>query len=184
MTQKSSPLLCHPATPNSTVQAIEAAATFSDDGCLTFSYRLSGDTACLRIPEKQTPSRTDNLWQHTCFEAFIGMEGETAYHEFNFSPSGQWAAYAFSDYRQRTDALPVIATPKISTRIFTDRLELEAIIDVTTILQPPGGAPLRIGLSAVIENRNVETSYWALCHPAGKPDFHDHRTFLLKDTDQ
>ncbi len=179
MTQKSLPLRCHPATPATAVQAIEATTIFSDDGRLTVTYRLYGDTTCLRIPEKQSPSRTDNLWQHTCFEAFIGIEGETAYHEFNFSPSGQWAAYAFSDYRQRTDIFPELEAPDIRTRIFPDRLELEASIAQTALPRTPERRLLQIGLSAVVENRTGGMSYWALSHATAKPDFHDRRSFII-----
>jgi len=37
----------------------------------------------LRVP--------DELWQHTCFEAFIGTSSGAGYYEFNFAPSTQWA---------------------------------------------------------------------------------------------
>jgi hypothetical protein len=38
---------------------------------------------------------------------------------------------------------------------------------------------LRLGLSAVIESCNGSLSYWALRHPAGKPDFHHADAFAL-----
>lgn len=81
------------------IHSLAADVERTPDGGLVFSYRLQGDMARLRIPAG-VAGRGDRLWEQTCFEAFIAPRGATAYVEFNFSPSGQWAAYAFSDYRQ------------------------------------------------------------------------------------
>lgn len=81
--------------------------------------------ARLLIPEPKNSARTDLLWEHTCFEAFIGLSGSPAYREFNFSPSGQWAAYAF-DYRQRVEQ-PETEAPQIDA-CSPSRLELDAIV--------------------------------------------------------
>jgi hypothetical protein len=136
--------------------------------------------ARLLIPEPHTPERTDSLWEHTCFEAFIGVAGSAAYREFNFSPSGQWAAYAFSGYREPDDAIAPISTPQITTRRFAGRLEIEALIAADAL--PPGGA-WQIGLTAVVEAADTvdgSHSYWALHHPAQRPDFHLRDAFTLE----
>jgi hypothetical protein len=173
-------LLCHPATPAPVVRTIEASATLRPDGSLALAYRLWGDMARLLIPEPHTPERTDSLWEHTCFEAFIGVAGSAAYREFNFSPSGQWAAYAFSGYREPDDAIAPISTPQITTRRFAGRLEIEALIAADAL--PPGGA-WQIGLTAVVEAADTvdgSHSYWALHHPAQRPDFHLRDAFTLE----
>ena len=46
-----------------------------------------------------------------------------------------------------------------------------------------GGASalhLRLGAAAVLEDDNGRLSYWALCHPPGKPDFHHPDGFVLE----
>ena len=97
--------------------------------------------------------------------------GGPAYREFNFSPSGEWAAYAFAAYR---DGGPlVIADPIITVRRAPERLELEASV-------PVEGASLRIGLSVVVEDAEGALSYWALRHAPGKPDFHHRDAFALE----
>jgi len=174
-------LICHPATPAPVVRTIEAQAALLADGRLRIAYRLWGDMVRLRIPATQAPDRTDMLWEHTCFEAFIAAAGETSYREFNFSPAGQWAAYAFSDYRQRDEMADPAVPPQITTRLFAGRLELEAIIAAEAL--PPGAAAFRIGLSAVVEAADTvdgSHSYWALRHPAARPDFHQHAAFTLE----
>src|SRR3546814_9971873 len=39
--------------------------------------------------------------------------------------------------------------------------------------------PVRVALSAVIEETDGTKSYWALRHPPGKPDFHHPDCFAL-----
>ena len=173
-------LLCHPATAAPVVRNIEARATIQPDGTLSIAYRLWGDMARLLIPEPHPPERTDSLWEHSCFEAFVGVAGETAYREFNFSPSGQWAAYAFSDYRQPDDSLAPISAPSITTRRFAGRLEIDVIVARDAL---PTGTTLQIGLSAVVEAADIvdgSHSYWALSHRAQRPDFHQRAAFILE----
>ncbi|MEY3786902.1 MAG: hypothetical protein RLZ75_1109, partial [Pseudomonadota bacterium] len=92
-------LTCHTGTPSNASQNITVTLDFLTEGTLRLSYKLTGDLTQIRVPKAQNSNAVDGLWQHTCFELFIAVEGEANYHEFNFSPSGQWAAYAFSDYR-------------------------------------------------------------------------------------
>src|SRR5215468_2832476 len=84
-------LKCHPETSSRAVLGIEASVGWSDSGALTINYVLTGEIVRLRIPPRGEPHRTDRLWEHTCFEAFVGVTGKSEYCEFNFSPSGEWA---------------------------------------------------------------------------------------------
>jgi hypothetical protein len=141
---------------------------------LTFS--LLGDISALRIPESRSPRRADDLWQHTCFEVFV-MAGEgPEYREFNFSPSGEWAAYGFQSYRNG-GVLENELSPGIVVRKATDKLELAAEISQGHL---PPGRVLRLGLSAMVEDVDGILSYWALRHPSGKPDFHHADAFDLQ----
>lgn len=142
---------------------------------LKLVYILGGSPARLRLPHPTVPKRADGLWQHTCFEAFISVVGSPAYTELNFSPSGEWAAYRFTRYRDGMSNVDVAAL-LIACRQDRARLELSATIALKDL---PSG-PLRIGLSAVIEDVDGNKSYWALAHPAAKPDFHDPASFILE----
>jgi len=168
-------LCCHPTTPCDAVRDLAVVAGKLPDGSLQLSYRLVGDLARLRLPEPGQPLRTDGLWRHTCFEAFIGSDGTNAYREFNFSPSGAWAAYAFAGYREdmKVLAMPV---PEIEVRRSEHTLELVVRLPVEDL---PAASSLRLGLSAVIETADAGLSYWALRHAAGRPDFHSPDSFIL-----
>jgi len=152
----------HPDFPVDSAINVEVVRSI---GLLALRYTLKGAVADLAIPPSAAPGRTDELWKHTCFEAFIQPTPGDGYLEFNFAPSTQWAAYAFTGYRQGMSPAD-IPPPTIQTRATDTTLELA----VTLRGLPPG--PCRLALTAVIETISGAKSYWALAHPPGKPDFH------------
>lgn len=146
-------------------------------GRLRLSYRLKGNISSLRIPALQTaPGPADGLWQHTCFEAFLAPKQEERYQEFNFSPSGQWQTYEFLRYRERLQTPEQALLPKLNCRGEARGLCLTAELPGNT-LKP--GQNYCLGLSTVLELENGELTYWALTHPADKPDFHHRDGFIL-----
>lgn len=169
-------LTCHPASPCPIALEIVASAEFAEDNQLCLRYLLTGDLAAIRFPSPQAASAADNLWQHTCCEAFIGLTGDTAYREFNFSPSGQWAAYRFNDYRVRDEHFQPPAFPQITCQQDDSRCELIALLPPLLL---PDDADLQLGLTAVIETIDGSKSYWALSHDAAQPDFHLRASFAL-----
>jgi hypothetical protein len=173
-------LICHPASPTNAVRTLRAHISEATDGALRVAYVIEGELARIRIPEPRVPRFTDNLWQHTCFEMFIRQDGAHGYHEFNFSPSGEWAAYAFERYREAKPASDVTPDPQITLSRGAGSLELNARVPLER-LSP--GALLTLGLAAVIEDTDGTLSYWALAHPADRPDFHhpDAFTFELRE---
>lgn len=149
---------------------------------LRLQYLLRGDIGKLKIPALQHPAAVDGLWRHTCFELFVTTAATTAYREFNFSPSGLWAAYAFSDYRTRqpwtAQRPPIIQVEQTSTQ-----LHLDTSIAVPDLPSQDPNQPLLLGLAAVLETSAGELCYWALRHPAERPDFHHRSAFacILND---
>ena len=173
------PLVCHPSTPPGGVTAIAAGARVTRDGLLACSFRVDGALEHLRIPPPGVPRMGSRLWQHTCFEAFVAAGSGPAYQEFNFAPSGEWAAFAFRGYRDGEALTDAALAPQITVRRGATWLELDASVQ---LLQPSPSdvhAPLRLSLTAVIETQDGALSYWALCHPPGAPDFHHPDTFAL-----
>ena len=160
------PLVCHPDTP---AAAITGVGVTLAPGRLDYAVAGAG---ALRVPPHARPRRTDGLWKTSCFEMFVKPLGGEAYLEFNFSPSTQWAAYAFDGYRGGMRDLPLSAIPLIARAG-----------DSWTVTLPPLEALRRgctIALSAVIEEVDGTISYWALRHPPGKPDFHHPDCFALE----
>jgi hypothetical protein len=168
----------HHTTPARAVGVIRAGCVLSDDRRLRFTYRIEAapDQLCwTRHPEA---GRRDELWRHTCCEAFIAT-GIESYLEFNFSPDGSWAAYAFSSYRRRRQPDPVLDAPEITVCFDARGMRLEAVTDARGLREDCGSEGLRMGLAAVIEETGGPTSFWALGHPRPQPDFHDAGGFVL-----
>jgi len=143
---------------------------------LALRYRVEADADRLLVPALRTPRRADGLWRHTCFEAFVQPAQQDGYLEFNFSPSGEWAAYGFDQRRKGLRNLELPAPPGIDCTHGAGQLEL----CVTLRLDSLPVLPLRLGLTAVVEDRDGALAYWALRHPAGPPDFHDPESFTLR----
>ena len=171
-------LICHTDTVCNAAQAVHIKVEPQPQGALRLNYELTGDLTQIRIPAPQLPDAVDGLWEHTCFEVFVAVAGNAGYHEFNFSPSGQWAAYGFSDYRVRS-AWMVSQAPVISFARTNGHLLLEAIIAATDLPENIARKPLQLGLTAVIEANDGSRSYWALNHPETRPDFHHRAGFTL-----
>ena len=176
----SAELYRHPDTPCALVESINAALRRERGRVLAVTYALKGVVDQLRIPPNRPPARLHDLWQHTCFEIFIGATNDAEYYEFNFSPSGEWAAYEFRDYRDGGPFDGDGITPKIAVQRDAAALELNAVVRLDCLPGIEAGVSLWIGLAAVIEDVNGALSYWALKHPPGKPDFHHPDNFTLQ----
>jgi hypothetical protein len=149
-------------------------------GHLVLCYRVTGAIRDLRLPRMAPPRRADELWQHTCFEAFLRAPPDAAYYEFNFAPSTQWAAYRFSAYRDGMSMAEAVGAPRIDLRPGNEAYELQASLDLAGITDLPSDAAWRLGLSAVIEEAGGRKSYWALAHPPGRADFHHLDSFACE----
>lgn len=124
-----------------------------------------------------TSARRDELWKHTCFEAFVGGGARGAYHEINLAPSADWAAYTFEGYRAGMSEALIEAWSW--ERLGDSRsLVLTADIDLRRADVDKDRA-WRLALSAVIEDIKGDKTYWALAHPSHKPDFHHPDSFTL-----
>ncbi len=168
----------HPSTRAEAVRAIQVLVHRSASAELRMTFRLDGDIPRVRVPLPGVPRIATQLWQHTCFEAFIAVDGQVAYHEFNFAPSGEWAAYGFRGYRNGGPLANETMRPHIAVRSTGSRLELDALVRLDALSAIHPNASIRIGLSAVIEACDG-LSYWSIHHPADKPDFHDAAGFAL-----
>ncbi len=146
---------------------------------LVLSYVVTGNVSDIRMPPVTADARSDELWRHTCFEAFVGAASGAGYYEFNFAPSTQWAAYWFTGYRSGKRIAAEISTPSIEVRSSPDRYTLQALLELGG-LSGLSSKALRLGVAAVIEDANGDKSYWALAHPPGKPDFHHADGFALE----
>ncbi len=160
-------LIPHPACPPGPIARLRVESDLREDH-LWLRFIAEGRIEGVIWPAAAPAVRADDLWRHTCFEAFVRTAD--GYREFNLSPSGRWAAYRFAGYR--TGMAPAAETAEvIGFRTRPGLVELEARIQT-----PPDQEAL--GFSAVIETDDKTLTYWALAHPSAKPDFHHPDSFV------
>jgi hypothetical protein len=173
------PLAPHAASPQTAAERLVADVARGEQNRLQVKFRLSGDIAALVLPMPAEPARTDGLWRHTCFEVFIAAADSPEYWEFNFSPSGAWAVYHFGAYRAGMEPVVEATAPVITQEAGAGEFTLVVTLDLGWLPRAFAGSGLRLGLTAVIEDRAQGLSYWALKHGAEKPDFHRADGFLV-----
>ena len=177
---KPTELTAHPSTPNDAVRSLGVRLRAKEPDILVFHYSLTADMSRVRVPPSGGGGPADALWKHTCFEAFVAAADAPGYHEFNFSPSHDWAIYRFNAYREGMSRVEGGEAPKISVRQVDGGLELESTVRLSHLADLRDARHLRVAMTAVIEDDTGELSYWGLRHPSGKPDFHHSDGFALE----
>jgi len=170
----------HPDSRPFSVSHIEVEVARANADSLVLSYLVTGDMSDVHIASITTPTRSDGLWRHTCFEAFIRASSDDGYYEFNFAPSTQWAAYWFSSHRHGMRVAAEISEVPIEVHANADAYKLQASLRLDRLSGLPRNGVWHLGLSAVIEDTGGRKSYWALVHPPGQPDFHHADCFAYE----
>jgi hypothetical protein len=171
------PLVCHPDTPAVAVRGLTVEVDLSFDDGFVLRFVIDGEVDHIVLPAGDgqlviADGATDGLWQSTCFEAFLTEEGTPDYTEFNYTPDGRWACYQFDDYRS------LLGPDELAPwDMAAERSDARYALRVEPGIFPDRGS--KLALSAVIEELDGTKSYWALCHPPGKPDFHHPDCFRL-----
>jgi hypothetical protein len=172
-------LVPHPTTVSSPPFAVwasaERSAAFGETATLNLWFGVSAPMSRFVVPPPVAePTRRNNLWQSTCFECFLKGEHEEAYQEWNFSPSGDWAAYDFESERQGMMPAEIDSPPYVRVEDNLTWWGLGATLSI------PADAKGTIALSAVIEGRGGERYFFALHHPSAQPDFHHPDCFTAR----
>jgi hypothetical protein len=70
--------------------------------------------------------------------------------------------------------------PEIVCNTGGETVEVAVTLDLSWLARAYPNRGLCLGLSAVIEDKAQVLSYWALKHPAEKPDFHHADSFVVE----
>jgi hypothetical protein len=157
------------------VRALDVHLLEASAETLRLRYVLDAPIAHLRIPPSRESRHADDLWRHTCFEAFMRVEESPAYYELNVSPSTEWALYSFTGTRKGMAPVAEVPAPEVRMQRSAQRLEMEVRLDLRSLSRLA-----TLALAAVIEDENARLSYWALKHPSPQPDFHHPDAFVLE----
>jgi hypothetical protein len=169
-------LVRHDASAETGVERVSARFLTRSRNEIVLRYCATGDLSTVTVPRRVSGRRKDDLWRNTCFEFFARFENEPAYWEMNFSPSSDWAAYRFSDYRNNRRNEPLASAAFFDILTTENRLRVDIRLSLGA-LQSRSLRTARFGFSAVFRDAEERMSYWALAHPEGQPDFHHPTCF-------
>ena len=146
---------------------------------LSLRYQLTGDLKQVVIPRlSDTPVRSHELWENTCFEFFLGVKDSAQYWEFNLSPAGHWNVYHFDGYRQGMQEETAFNILPFSIQKQSDSLTLVLDVDLGKIVAIE--QELQVAITTVIKNKNCDITCWALAHSGIEPDFHLRDSFMIE----
>ncbi len=161
---------------------VRVEAVWQASGAMAFSFGLRPGPGWdslegLRISSRTgLPQRRDGLWDHTCFEAFLGWLNRRTTGSSTPLPTATGTS---------TPSAPTAALR--SWWICPSHLGLSCAVRpgicaaTSSSISPPcwpEAMQPEIGLAMVVEEQEDRLSYWALSHPGDQPDFHDRRAFL------
>lgn len=176
-------LKLHPHSVCDAIRAFVVDVARAGANDLILAYDIEGEIEELSLPPAHVGHRADELWKHTCFEAFVKPAGADAYVELNLAPSGDFAAYRFGGYRagmalaENVEPVALATESRPSRRAKIGRGKRDAWYQRRVTWHVPDFSSGALALSAVVEEANGRTSYWALDHPPGAPDFHHPACF-------
>ena len=151
---------------------MQIVSQFLKDGALFLRWRIDGAQQVVLPPYAGT-GRGEDLWKTTCFELFLDL-GEGRYREFNFSPSGRWAAMDFASYRVKSVNAELGDWPETSVDRGDSILAGAVRVPRAALAGATQGA-----LTTVVEEEGGVLSFWAGAHHKEQPDFHDRTCFTL-----
>ena len=141
-------------------------------------YQIQGNKIGFHWPNKsQIPERQIGLWESTCFEIFIKHKDGDEYFEFNFSPNGNWNCFYFAKRGEPLREAQINFNPKIN-HLEEGKLTVEINKNCLGDGFWEAGC-MQVNISAVIESKEGNLSYWALEHKDSEPNFHNFSSFVL-----
>lgn len=148
---------------------------------LLIHYEVVGDVKNILFSAPSAPARKDNLWKATCFEFFLAVPDCPEYWEFNMSPSGEWNVYHMDAYRQinMREEARIYQLPFVFQKDHGYSLDIS--VDLNPIIQPEQS--LKVGITAIIQTKDGNETYWALAHPGAptaQADFHSRESLILE----
>ena len=169
-------LIPHATTPCEFIRSVAVSVARISVSEMALVYMVEGTVGRLRIPPPQAPVRAEGLWRETCFEAFLRAGRSISYTEFNYAPSGAWAAYRFEDYRRGMRPIEPMLAPGILCTPRAQSLQVYVRINIPLMTRDDQ----HIALATILQDTEGHISYWALAHAPGRPDFHDAVGFAAK----
>src|SRR2546426_6101761 len=126
-------LTAHPSTAGDVVRGLAVRVLIEEPGILRLGYSLDADLSRVRVPSSRAGSRTDGLWRHTCYEAFVAPADAAGYCELNFSPSLDWAINRRSEEHTSELQSPCNLVCRLLLEKKKTSTHLRAVADISSV---------------------------------------------------
>ncbi len=163
---------------NSTFDFKLEGDVFRRETSLNLVYKVADSKNLLNLPagftsDENSMPRKDGLWNGTCFQMFLRLEGKPSYYEFNFSLDKAWNQYFFDSYRTPQP-------PRPSADFSLKQIQWDGQILKVELTGLAPQAPYQISLTAVLKERNGAIHYMAVKHAGSEADFHHQDSLILR----
>ena len=148
-----------------------------DSRSLEVEFNVSGNLSDIAIDY----DLNKYMWEQTCFEVFLSTPTDSKYWELNISSKGNWNIFKFTNYHERDD----INTDSFRTSVSiaengSNSLRISLCLPLLQLFtEDELCRDLLLNLSAVIESKTGELSYWSHHHTSSHPDFHNRSSFSI-----
>ncbi len=139
---------------------------------IKLSFQFTGTAAQLET-QPLVPSKTELLWQGTCFELFIKDEIGSGYKEFNFSPDQRFTSYYHKGYRDTIHSSTKQGSYPTKQINSIDAITFEVLLNDIHIDDKS------VAVTAVTTNSTGDSEYWGVNHWDNSPDFHRAENFFI-----
>lgn len=178
-------LVPHPAAGRGGIERVGVSLRTDAAATLVADYHVRGEAAVASLRGALEGGRRDRIWEHTCGELFVAAPGAAAYGEYNFSPRGAWAAYAFSACRVAAERVAEVQAPLMSLETRGSGWDLQVRVPLADLVSLAGAAAgecplLRLGLAVIVAPPGQAQQFWAVRHAAERPDFHRRESFVVE----
>jgi len=200
-------LVCHPNTPSSAIDSIEAEIDYEGRGWAFVTFHLRGDVDRIFVPGRSQTVDADQATRQSLFAEAAALKAVSISPGFDVPGAsdvgrvdGLWRTTCFEAFAKLSDGRYAEFNMSPSGEWAAYQFDgyrdgmtnLEGSVRVEGVERVAGGLDIRallswsnwslvkrLALSAVIEDLSGRISYWALNHPPGKPDFHHPDSFVL-----
>lgn len=159
----------------SLVTAIDQQAPYT----LHIGYWVTDPQRQIIWPTATQISQQHYLWEHTCFEVYIGVRQQDYYREINLSPSLAWQQYQFEEYRYPEQIPPEVSNDIRLLQLKRTHYGMNVSLDLSEFMlnHQLSWPDLFVATTAVIETpQGLE--YFAMQHSGTAADFHNKRHWL------
>lgn len=145
-----------------------------DSETLDIFFRWNDPAKEITFAAEPKAGRHLNLWQQTCFEAFIQPVGQKKYFEVNLSIQKAWNVFTFQDYRAPQPPTELNGAEVIQFDVTDSELKVRLKFKGQEFKN------IKVSLCAVVVLQDKGTTYWSNRHADQKPNFHHFDSFIIE----